>query len=222
MIDIVIPYRKSNTEELKYTLRGLENIPHRDVYVIGDKTEFSVKHIPFKHSADIAKNTYDILLLAVNTPEVSKDFIWWHDDMVLLEPIEELPVFHQGSYDDILKGAPKGYYTRNKEKTNEALKAEGVETPLFYDVHFPFMFNKKKVSKIQDKLLGVNKISYYANHYKIKGEQIDTDFKVRKDEDYSKLLISTYDPSFNKNRAGRYIRETLSTPSRYEVGEEQK
>lgn len=116
MVDIVIPYKKSYTNELMYTLRSLKNIPHRNVYIIGDKTNYRVKHIPYTHTSDIAKNTYNILRIAAETKEVSSNFIWMHDDMMFLQPLKELPVFHLGLYDDIIPGLPNNYTL----KTNSA------------------------------------------------------------------------------------------------------
>ena len=44
-LDVVTPYRENGSEELKYTLRGLKNIPHRNVWVCGDETKFNVNHV---------------------------------------------------------------------------------------------------------------------------------------------------------------------------------
>lgn len=217
-MDIVIPYRQSRTDELRYTLRGLKHIPHGDLYIIGDKPKFrGLKHIPYKHGFDAVQNTYNILMLAANSPDISEDFVWMHDDMMILEPMRELPVFHMGSYEDLLKELPRfNFYTQMKRKTADALKAEGIEDPLFYDVHVPFVFNKQKLIDIKDKLHGVNKISFYANYHGIEGRRITRDFKVRKDEDFDLVFVSTFDPTFNTSRAGQYIKEKLSEPSEYE------
>lgn len=217
-MDIVIPYKQSRTDELRYTLRGLKNIPHRDVYIIGDRPKFTgVKHIPYRHTSDIVQNTYNILMIAANHPDISEEFVWMHDDMCLLEPMDKFPVYHLGDYDTILEGLPRyNFYTQMKRKTNDALKTEGIEKPLCYETHSPWTFEKGKVLAIADKLQGVNKISFYANYYGIKGEKIDKDFKVRKDEDFDSRFISTFDPTFNTSRAGKYIKEKLSESSEYE------
>lgn len=219
-MDIVIPYCRSQSDELIYTLRGLKNIPHDKVIIIGDKSDYrGLTHIPYKNTHDIVQNTYNVLMTAANSPDVSDDFIWWHDDMMLLSPIKELSVYHMGSYDKLLEKLPRfNFYTQMKRKTCDTLKKEGVDDPLFFDVHYPFVFNKQKVQAIQDKLHGVNKISFYANYYGINGEYIDKDFKVRRDEDFNTSFISTYDPIFNRSRAGEHIREKLSEVSEYEKG----
>lgn len=221
MNDIVIPYRKSYSDELRYTLRSLQNIPHRDVYIIGDKTKFRVNHVYYTQTVNTAKNTLSIIDLAVNTPDISEDFIYMHDDMYILKPITRLEVHHRGLYVDIINNYQQrdiyNFYVERMRRTYNKLLQLEIKQPLCYELHIPFMINKTKWRAVRSNLTPqLNKLSMYGNLNHIGGTTMP-DVKVRtKNYIPDDTFISTHDASFNTGYAGQYIKELFNKPYKYE------
>lgn len=220
-MDIVIPYRRSYSEELKYCLRSLVNIPHKEVFVIGDKPDFNVRYIYSPQKSDVASNTFKSLNLACRTPEISDDFIWTSDDIFIMNPLKKLPIHHRGEFRRIIQAYDNShkfnYYTKRAKETYKRLKALGVANPLSYELHIPFVINKKKWLQISPEINGrYNKLSMYGNLNKIGGTKA-RDVKVRqKDWIPESNFISTYDSTFGTNQVGKLIRERFPERSIYE------
>lgn len=220
-MDVVVPYRKSYSDEIRYMLRSLKNIPHNEVYIIGDDPSFITNYIPYPQTSDVAQNTLNILNMAVNNPEISEDFIWIHDDTYILNPLEKLPVYHRGRYADILDSYKEkhmsNYYTRRMNKTYNALIELGIKNPLCYELHIPFVINKTKWKDVSEHIKpDLNKLSMYGNLNKIGGTKI-ADVKVRaRNKVPTGDFISTHDSTFGVNKAGRLVRRKFHEKSRYE------
>lgn len=215
-MDIVIPYRKTNSDELKYTLRSLVNLPHDKVYIIGDKTPFNVNHIQYIQGINIAQNTLNIMNIAANHQEISEDFIYMHDDMFILNPIKEIPIRHRGTLKEVIGNRTKAnFYVRRMIDTMKYLQSIGIEEPLCYDIHIPFVINKEKWRNLN---LNVkyNKQSTYGNVYGIGGTKT-SDVKVRGYDSVPKDdFVSSYDPTFKQNALGKIIREKFKNKCEYE------
>lgn len=228
-MDIVVPYRQSRSEELRYALRSLKNVPHSRVFIIGDRPSFvsgKVIHIPYRQGSDIAKNTLNILNLAVDVPEVSDNFIWMADDMYFMQKVYRIPVLHRGSYDDVLakyENRRFNYYVQRQIKTNEKLKSIGINNPLCYEIHVPFVINKKKWMSVREHITPeFNKLSMYGNLCNIGGtkpkyKNSNFDVKVRqKDWIPDGAFASSHDATFGTNSLGKLVRERFSERSEYE------
>ncbi len=217
-MDIVIPYRRSNSDELIYALRSLKHARHGKVFVIGDVPNLqNITHIPYRQGSDIAKNTHNILNIACNTPEISENFIWMHDDMYFMKPVYRIPIFHRGSYEEILEkyGHRYNYYINRMQKTNSKLKEMGIEKPLCYEVHVPFVVNKKKWLEL-DIPDGYNKLSMYGNLCRLGGAKTK-DVKVRQKDWIPKgAFASSYEATFKTNSLGNLIRDMFLERSIYE------
>lgn len=218
-MDIVIPYRRSRSEELIYTLRSLKNVQHGEVFIIGDDPNLqNIHHIPYRQTSDIAYNTHTILNIACSTPEISENFIWMADDMYFMKPVQTIPVLHRGAYDDIIASYSHrlhNFYVNRMIKTNEKLKSMGIEKPLCYEVHAPFVINKSKWNKLE--IPGdYNKLSMYGNLCNLGGTKTK-DVKVRSKDWVPKgCFASSYDNTFRTNRLGKLIREIFPEKSEYE------
>lgn len=221
MRDVVIPYKRSRSDEIVYALRSLKNIKHGDVWVIGDHPKLKVKHIPLIQSIDVALNTYRALGLAVNNPDISDEFIFMHDDMFIMKPIEDIPVHHRGYYRDVI-GKYQGkhirnYYTRRMQKTYQVLQKLGIDDPLCYELHIPFVISKSKWKKVAQYITPeLNKLSMYGNLCSIGGTKIK-DVKVRtKDWIPQGAFASSHDTTFRTNSLGKLVRELFPDMSEYE------
>lgn len=221
MMDIVVPYRRSMSNELIYMLRSLKNVPHGKVFVIGDNPNMNVNHIPFFQTHDVGHNTLAIMNLACEHPDISEDFIWMPDDVFIMKNITKIPTHHRGRYEHILesyKYAHKhNFYINRMQKTYNHMLMLGVKDPLCYELHMPFVINKQKWNDIKRFVKrDHNKLSMYGNLNNIGGTKIK-DCKVRKrDWVPNGTFISTHDSTFGSNASGEVIRSTFSERSEYE------
>lgn len=223
-MDVVIPYRRSPTQELMYALRSLKNLQHDKVFIIGDKPSWlsdKARHIRFRQTMDIAANTLAIMNLAACHPEVSEDFIWMPDDVFVMRRVLA-STHHRGRYAEILqayknRGIVSGYYIRRMQSTYSQLLRMGIKDPLCYELHIPFVVNKQMWNSVKDHIKkDHNKLSMYGNINKI-GGTLMRDVKVRrKNWVPSGSVISTHDATFGSNRAGELIRSTFRERSIYE------
>lgn len=218
-MDIVIPYRKARSDELIYALRSLKNFNHGKVFIIGDDPQLqNITYIPYRQTGNIAENTQRILDIACAAPEISDNFVWMADDMYFMKPVYRIPVLHRGTYDEIIeryKLRLHNFYVNRMVQTNKMLKSLGIENPLCYEVHAPFVINKKRWQAL-DLPNGCNKLSMYGNVYKLGGTRT-RDMKVRaRDWIPSGSFASSYDNTFRTNSLGKYVRELFPDRSVYE------
>jgi len=225
MIDIVIPYRSSPSNELLYSLRSIDkNLPHKDIYIIGHKYKGlkDVNFVPFNQSVDVGRNTFNILHLAIKNPDISEKFIWTHDDIFIMNRRLNIPVYHRGFMRDILdeyKSKSKyNYYVRRMQNTYKKLVSMGISNPLCYELHVPFIITKKKWLDVSQYIThDLNKLTMYANLNNLGGVKTK-DVKVRnKDKLPSGGFISTHDATFGSNSAGALIRDKFKEKCRYEI-----
>lgn len=222
-MDVVIPYRRTRSDELVYALRSLKNIRHNKVFIIGDRPYFisdKVIHIRYRQTYDIAKNTLNIINLAVETTKVSEEFIWLHDDTYFMQPIRKIPILHRGTYDEVLEKYQNrrfNYYVQRQIRTNARLKDLGIENPLCYELHVPFVISKKRWLEVREYITpDLNKLSMYGNLCKIGGTKT-RDVKVRqKDWVPEGVFASSHERTFGTNSLGKKVRELFPERSIYE------
>lgn len=199
-MDIVYTLSKNyNSEELRYSLRSLENLPHDRVFVVGGCPRWlkNVIHIPTEQAGTKYKNTTANIKIVCNDDRVSANFIYMNDDFFILEPIKS-PTKELNLYNDKVSAvldklgkhntAPTPYM-RGMRETAELVKSLGIVEPLSYELHIPFIFNKKKFLKMLE-LDGINKInclhkrSLYGNLY-LKGGNTQRDVKTFLNEGFA-------------------------------------
>ena len=222
-LDVVIPYKDNGSEELRYALRSIENnLPHRNVYIIGDKPDWitNVTHIPMRQLSrkyTAVRNNIDI---ACHDKHISNDFILSNDDFFILRPIKHLN-YHRGLVTEMMRYYG-GVYYRGMQETRRLLKLSGIDEPLSYELHIPMIINKQKkieASRLRSKRTqkNIHLRTYYGNLYNVGGRKIK-DVKVYNDK--QKLpkgsFMSTTEQTFN-GKAGEYIKQQFPNPSKYEL-----
>src|SRR5688572_14976620 len=101
-MDIVFPIRASGrTDELRYSLRSLVNLPHDRVWIAGHRPEWvskEVGHIAVHQLGGTTKYERSLanLLAACSHPEVSDEFVRFDDDFFVMVPMDRVPLLHQG------------------------------------------------------------------------------------------------------------------------------
>jgi hypothetical protein len=234
-MDIVIPYKRPPSEdELRYTLRGIMNIPHRKVVIAGDKSYVAkdILHIP-KIRRSVQNNRYidaeQNVVNACTHPEVSENFILMADDIFIMEKMDTIPNWYMDTlmneYNRRMKISPNKRYVRAYKATHDYLTAKGVTNPVDYNLHTPMVMNKTKrlvISELRHLYLRNNQVllsrSLYGNIFKLGGEMHKDVKYIGKDDNFEKYpILSTLDTSFHSGEIGRYIRSKLKERSPYEI-----
>lgn len=153
MYPILITYIKTRDkgQELQYSLRSLKNITNfnGEVTVVGDCEKWfqNINHIRLRriHGNPYGDQVAKLQHAAFQMPD---KFIINMDDVYITEPIEvKFP--NRG----ILTSDNKNYYRRTKLNTIELLKEHGVNEPLNYEVHAPYLVEKDKLIQTFDIIL---------------------------------------------------------------------
>lgn len=215
--------------ELRYSLRSLENIEHGKVFIVGWKPAWLTTAAIHIHALDAyhdkLSNSIAKQIIAATDWRITDEFILMNDDFFILKP-QEIKNYYLGPMAEHIDNHETrgGYYYNALRRTRDVLRIAGIEQPLDYEAHTPIIYKKdlflKLAEKIDCQLDGYLFRSLYGNLYNIGGEKIE-DFKIRvKDgSDWHKWdtmpLISTDNEIAAEFRL--WIREKLSEPSIYEL-----
>jgi hypothetical protein len=141
--------------ELRYSLRSLKNLPHRNVYIIGYLPKFiradRVKHIPAEDpTSNKIINSIHKHSIACQTEGISEDFILMNDDIFIMKPTEVIPRWYRKTLKESIEAHPThdGYYHQSLVLTDQVLQLKNIPKPLDYSVHSPIVFNKKKLTEV--------------------------------------------------------------------------
>lgn len=219
-------------EELRFSLRSLQNLPHGRVWVFGGRppwlSDSRVQHFHVPQGR-IKHNNTGLVMTAIahQSEHLSEEFYLFHDDFFITEPIPEVPHLYRSSWKDWM---PSQNYSR-AQRTQRLLKEFGKPVDLCYELHLPMVINshayREMVTQIEvtygagANMLGqVQKRSLYGNWVGYGGER-HADPKIRiRDRDaivYPKPYLSTSDTAFSNYRVGGYLREMFPAPSPYEM-----
>lgn len=225
-MDIVYPLiaTKDDNTELRYSLRSLKNINHWNIFVVWHKPKRiqNVNHIEYVDNNPIkVMNVIEKLKIVCNDDRISDDFILMNDDFFILEPTE-IQYYHQWTISDhILRRQDEWLWFSNYFEWIVKTQSH-FENGLDYELHIPFIYNKKKLLNLFEKydfsdwLLIRN---MYWNEYKVWGKFIE-DVKHRnwkwfiKEE--NQIYISSNDKSLRDKKFSEFIYNWFSEPSCYE------
>lgn len=229
MCDIVYILREGANEELKYSLRSLENFPKGRVVFVGGCPE-GLKpdlYIPAKQTKDKWGNACDLLKLACKDKRLSEDIILFNDDFFVMKPIDNLPVYRNRTLGRLAKFVTRdgrrrnGYIETRILPTIKALQDKGL-TFYNYELHLPMKINRQKMLRVIRLFPNCAKRSCYGNYYRIGGREIDpvhlNDGSVQSLKNgfkENRIFISTTDESW-QGVVGRQIKERFPNPSKYE------
>ncbi len=243
MNDIVYLFKESHendSEELRYSLRSLQNLPHGNVFIVGEKPAWvtNVRHITVAQSKTKSQNVGMNLSAAVQSPDISDDFVLMNDDFFIMKKIETIPNLNFGDMKSLIQKFNKRYpqgseYITRMTKLYHVLREQGYDNPISYELHVPTIINKRRVLDMYNALAGrpiYQFRTYYGNYFDIGGESIH-DAKVYKDQthsqpDYSddptaylerQTFLSTTGGSFRNGIPGAFIRGKFPQKSQYEI-----
>lgn len=219
-MDILYPIKRTETnEELRYSLRSLQNINHNKVIIVGDLPQWvnseTVYYIPTEKLSDRYATTTNNIKLACQNKELSEDFILMNDDFFIMNSIKEKDLLlNRGLMIDVVRYYHKirhclSNYDRRVEQGMKELKELGFENPISFELHTPIIINKEKflsvVDKINTEALHTCKRSVYGNYF-IKESNTIEDVKILSNTNISnfdfnnKNFISSSDSSWPKIR----------------------
>lgn len=209
-------------EEIRYSLRSLCNLPHNNVYVIGEKPDFfsdAIRHIPAEDPYEVKQqNAFHKLRIACEVEDISDDFILMNDDFFILKTIDNVEYYYRDTLDNSIAKHPSNsgdFY--NAMVFTRDLLGGGKD----FAHHSPFVYNKKRLSKLLQKEYGsvVHLRTLYANTWQIEGIQRE-DVKCTDKKSYLKLIegdmISTDDLIFGSNRFQKKIKQLFPEICKYE------
>lgn len=214
-LDVVYAYKRVPSEEILWSIKSLKNLPHRNIYVIGDDPGVEgIIVLPTnayswgnfsKYHNQIAK-----YLTACEHHEISSQFIAMNDDFFVMN--EWSPVnYNRGTLRNHIAGRrTKDSYTKSLISTTLLLNQMGLED-LDYELHTPFVFDKSMLKKLIESLTFNRRESYqirslYGNAYSTTTE-LAKDVK-NPDSPEGMTLISTDNKTF-KGKLGDYIRSNV-------------
>ena len=210
--------------ELRYSLRSLDNLPHRLVWFVGGAPEGIAPDRQIRHQQqgptkwDLIKSS---MLRITKEEELSESFFLFNDDFFIMKPVTENWInYIDGTLADRIEQFRQENpwltpYARTLYKAEQELKSHGATTYNF-DVHLPMIFEKSKIGAIM-RCSSPQMRSVYGNltgcqhrqHKDVKVYKLD---EVPPDPDY----LSTNDNTFKDGKVGEYIRAKFTRPSRFE------
>lgn len=228
-LDIVYNLKEETTyDEFRYSLRSLENIPHKRVFVFGGCPNWAtnVIHKPFSQLESTKWDRSAGLLKRIcEDKEITKNFIWFNDDFYVLKPIESLDYYYDRTLAERVADFRKmsmwglgSRYSMRLESASYRLRFEGYPTKNF-ELHVPIIFNREKLLEIFNKYpqIGARR-SLYGNTY-ISNPKEMKDIKIHDLESIpneNDTFVSTSNASFRAGKIGEFLKETFNKPSIYE------
>lgn len=218
MIDVVIPYRKSKTEEIHLTIQSIvNNLDHRYIYVLGDDPNIeNVIYIPQDKRGVSPQHDVELnIRKALQLEDLSEEFYLFNDDMYVLKKTNNIPLYHAGEIDDVIKEKSQvnitKRYAENLKQTKLWLISRGYTDLLAYTLHIPTVMNKKDRLKVSDMILkdlqnGKRLLSktIYFNMF-IQPSAIHSDVKI-----YSTEQPQDFASTVDNNQFGiEYVRSKL-------------
>lgn len=214
-----------HNEEFRYSLRSVcKNMPYARVWVFGGCPKNIVPDVRIRVEQE-GKTKWDrvhsMFKLACENKELSDNFILFNDDFFVMKPVEKIEPIHRGLLEDHVKVLGKGPYATMLSGIDKELKNRG-ETSYSYELHTPFVFNKKKLLKLLNDNPNLRCTrTMYGNLYKIGGERA-SDVKIFSSKpafDYKDTDFLSTDDSVIKpnNDAWRYIMKQFVMPCKYEI-----
>lgn len=212
---------------MRWSLRSLRNLNHRRVWIVGHRPDWvhKVHHLFVRQDESKYRNSTKNVIRACQHPDISDPFLLFNDDFFVLQPIEEVPILHNGP----VGGAPRSSfgmstYQQGRIDTRRLLQQWGYQRPLSYELHIPLEIHKEPMLEVlaraeKANIACLHKRTLYGNVAGLGGEYAD-DVKALRPADTFRpgdLFASTNPATWQHGRAGEDLRRLFPDPSPYEV-----
>lgn len=240
--DVCIIHKRDDwTEELPFALRSLRNLPHRKVWFVGHKPDWvvNVEHLPVE---DITPKWHDIqakyLAFIGFQGDMTGEVVSMYDDTYILDGRHgtDLPTFHWGTAKQAWTGGKNPARLKHENLENRALptyrrsifdsgrvlEEYGIEEPLNYSLHVPFVFDRPKVpTHLWDGGV-LNWKTMAGNTSGRESTDLGGDVKVNRRVTLADALsrdtgfLSSLNSNFRASGVKRFLRSLFPEPCRYE------
>lgn len=230
VLDIVCPVRPGEVnDELRWSLRSIEaNYPHGRVWIVGHKPSWLtwVHHIPGNTQTFRHANVFHNILTACRHPDIPDEFVVFNDDFFVTTPVTETPTQYRCTLREHLRipklrQNPGGWWATSLRTTLKCLLERGVEEPLSYELHTPFLVNKHLMARTLAEFVDMAPDNppqwrtLYGNLNNIGGVQA-ADCKMSRPGPIHTPFHSTDDSSWRMYFGAR-LKTMFPHPSRYEA-----
>ncbi|WP_353809089.1 hypothetical protein [Agromyces sp. SYSU T00194] len=150
-MDVVYLCRPGENPELRHSLRSLVNLPHDNVWIVGDAPHWvnrnttHVVPVPRQGSTRFG-NVRRNLEKACRHPLITDPFILFNDDFYITRPTTELPLYNRGHVTDVIgelhRAGNRGPYPQAVADTAAVLEQHGHRNPLSFELHVPLLIHK--------------------------------------------------------------------------------
>jgi len=206
----------NNNIELRYSLRSLKNVPHKDVYLVTKelpKWVHNVKHIKCEDQKINKQLNALNKITAACKSDTSEDFILMNDDFYILQKTN-VPYLVNGTLRELIeRRGCKSEYVQCLERTDKLFKYTKN-----FEIHFPIEYNKLKFLALDFTGGPYVHRSLYCNHYDIMGEE-SKDNKVYSRSsltDENVPFMSSSDSYVGSSRFRKTMDKLFPEKSRYE------
>jgi len=193
------------------------------VIIVGELPDWvtNVTHIPATDPYKFgASNILHKLKMACKSDKVSDNFLFMNDDHFITKDAETktYPYYYSCPLDSFVQRRGMDSYGRACYNSAKLLKSRGIENALYYDIHYPIVYNKRTFLEIFDKVnvdqrFGHIVKSIYANSIPVKGQLI-LDCKTSTPPKNGICYSTIPNPS---TLVRRWLFETFPERSKYEI-----
>ncbi|MGV9001493.1 MAG: hypothetical protein ACOH18_00850 [Candidatus Saccharimonadaceae bacterium] len=231
---------ENDSEELRYSLRSLKNIPHNNVVIVGEKPDWitNVTFIPVAQVKTKKENVRESMHTAAKSELITDEFILMNDDFFFMKPISSMPNLNFGPMKEVIEHYQVRYpegsgYMDIMISQYELLLKLGVVNPISYELHVPMVINKQDMNGLSNYF--TDNIAYqfrslYGNLCTVGGETIP-DVKVfinqqHNNPEYVKNprsylenqnFLSATGGSFKHELVGDFVKQKFPEKSEYEL-----
>lgn len=214
--DVVYVVRPSETNvPLRYSLRSLANLPHRQVIIAGHCPRWvrNVITVEVRRTTNKYTTVQANLRAALDLKDLTEQIVYFNDDFFVMEPVDKVPVMHRGPAIEY-KAVDEQRWRLQKTITELSSLGHDQSTIMSYDgCHVPVPVVVDRAREILRTIPGgVLWRTWYGNILGIGGERV-TDVKVRKHEPISGPFMSCAPRSIHSLK--HFLEDTLPGGSDY-------
>ena len=217
--DIVYLVRDGDlNEELRFSLRSLQNLPHGDVWIAGYVPSWvtNVRRVNVRQTLGKWNNQTRNLAKALGCGGLSDPFVLFNDDFFVTQPVQTVEPLHRGPFSSILDQ----YVDRRDEYARRIVataKRLGDDAFCYDVIHTPMTFRHEPLGAVLEECRsGLLFRSVYGNRATVGGTQIG-DVRVRQEHDtFGRPFCSTSETLFAEHKVGKQIRNLFPIRSPYE------